>query len=253
MWIWITVIGLILAVAITSSILNHPKVRGIIGEKRVRKQLARLPQEDYRVLNDVMVKSKKGTSQIDHVILSQHGIFVIETKNYRGWIHGDDNSEYWTQTFYRTKIRFHNPVRQNWGHTCALKETLPEYEKVPYHSIVVFAGKAKLMNVNTKTDVIYPDQLLETIMSHKGPRQLSSGDMEKITNFLQQSSVKDKKLKTQHVKRIKWNVKVKDMKSKALLCPKCEGKMVKRSGQYGEFYGCSNHTQCKYTARLNRD
>jgi len=51
------------------------------------------------------------------------------------------------------------------------------------------------MNVTTKTDVIYPDQLLEVIMSHKEPRQLSSGDMEKITSVLQQSSVKDKKLK----------------------------------------------------------
>ena len=92
MWIWITVIGLILIIVITSSILNHPKVRGIIGEKRVRKHLDRLPKEHYSVLNNVMVKAKKGTSQIDHIVISSHGIFVIETKNYKGWIHGNEDS-----------------------------------------------------------------------------------------------------------------------------------------------------------------
>ncbi len=249
--IWIGV-GIFTFFTILTLILNQPGVKGFLGERRVRKQLNGLSHENYRVLNNITIKKAKGTSQIDHLVISPHGIFVIETKTFTGWIHGNDDSEYWTRTFYKSKTKFHNPVRQNWGHICTLKETLPEYGKVPYHSVVVFAGNAKLMNVTTKTDVICPDQLLETITSHNGPRQLSSGDMEKITNVLQQSSVKDKNLKTQHVDRIKWNVKVKDMKVKALLCPKCEGKLVKRSGRYGEFYGCSNYPQCKYIAKLEQ-
>jgi hypothetical protein len=250
--IWIA-LAVFAFVTILTLILGQPAVKGFLGERRVRNQLNKLSPGNYRVFNNIMIKRNKGTSQIDHLVISPQGFFVIETKNYGGWIHGNDDSEYWTRTFYRSKIKFHNPVRQNWGHICALQEILPEYEKVPCHSVVVFAGNAKLMNVTTKADVIYPDQLLETITSHKGPRHLSSGEMEKIANLLQQSSVKDRGLKTQHVERIKWNVKIKDMKTKALLCPKCEGKLVKRTGQYGEFYGCSNYPQCKYTAKLEQD
>jgi hypothetical protein len=252
MWIWITVIALILIISITSSILNHPKVRGIIGEKRVRKQLDKLPKEHHKVLNNVMLKAKKGTSQIDHVVISPHGIFVIETKNYKGWIHGNEDSEYWTQTIYRSKTKFRNPIKQNWGHIYALKEALPEHQHISYYPVIVFAGKARLMNVNTKTDVIYPDQIVDTITGYNGPPQLSSGDIEKIFDVLTQSSVKDKKLKTQHVERIKWNVKIKDMKIKVLICPKCGGRLTKRDGRYGEFYGCENFPQCRYKTELNQ-
>jgi hypothetical protein len=246
MWVWIIVIGLIYIIAIISSILNHPKVRGIIGEKRVLKQLERLPKEHYRLLNDLMLKAKIGTSQIDHIAISPHGIFVIETKNYKGWIYGDEDSEYWTQTIYRYKIKFRNPIKQNWGHIYTLKEALPEYQHIPYYSVIVFAGNARLKNVNTKSDVIYADKLFETIMNYKGNRQLTNQDMEKIFNTLREFSIKDKELKNQHVKRIRWNVKIREMKEHILICPKCGGHLIKRDGRYGEFYGCENFPKCRY-------
>lgn len=52
------------------------------------------------MLNDIMLPTEKGTSQIDHVIISSYRVFVIETKNYSGWIHGSENSEDWMQTIY---------------------------------------------------------------------------------------------------------------------------------------------------------
>ena len=85
--IWVIAAVLILIAAIIS-VLNHPQVKGIIGERKARKQLSKLSSESYRVLNEVVIKTKTGTSQIDHVVISPHGIFVIETKNYKGWIHG---------------------------------------------------------------------------------------------------------------------------------------------------------------------
>lgn len=83
--------------------LNISKIRGAIGEKRVKNQLSKLPHEDYVILNDIMVETERGTSQIDHVVVSPYGIFVIETKNFSGWIHGSESSEYWVQTIYRKK------------------------------------------------------------------------------------------------------------------------------------------------------
>ena len=48
------------------------------------KILSSLDENEYKVLNDVMVRTQNGkTSQIDHIVVSAYGIFVIETKNYR--------------------------------------------------------------------------------------------------------------------------------------------------------------------------
>ena len=67
--------------------------KGKVGEKVVAGKLDRLPKDQYRVLNNVTIPTPKGSSQIDHVVVSVYGIFVIETKNYNGWIYGGENSE----------------------------------------------------------------------------------------------------------------------------------------------------------------
>lgn len=58
--------------------------------------LTQLP-EDYHVLDDIVLNTKKGTTQIDHIVVSKYGIFAIETKNYRGEIYGNDDRQQWTQ------------------------------------------------------------------------------------------------------------------------------------------------------------
>ena len=37
------------------------------------------------------------------------------------------------------------------------------------------------------------------------------------------------------------------------ICPRCGGELVKRTGKYGEFYGCKNYPRCKFTAQINPD
>lgn len=39
--------------------------------------------------------------------------------------------------------------------------------------------------------------------------------------------------------------------AKVFMCPECEtGKLVVRSGKYGDFYGCSNYPMCKHTEKI---
>lgn len=90
-----------------------PKIKGAVGEYKVSAKLKRLKKKDYIVLNDLLLKNGNSTSQIDHIVISKSGIFVIETKNYKGWIHGHQNSEYWTQTIYKHKRKLRNPIKQN--------------------------------------------------------------------------------------------------------------------------------------------
>ena len=68
-----------------------PEIRGHIEEKKVSAFLATLPSYEYKIFNDILLATESGTTQIDHIVVSRFGIFVIETKSYRGWITGNEN------------------------------------------------------------------------------------------------------------------------------------------------------------------
>ena len=108
-YIWL----LVLLVAICR--VFKPTIKGWVGEKKVARYLRRL-SEEYTVLNDVILPTETGTTQIDHIVVSPYGVFVIETKNYRGWIFGGEKSAQWTQNIYGHKRSFMNPLRQNYAH-----------------------------------------------------------------------------------------------------------------------------------------
>ena len=77
--------------------IYYPKFRGFMGEFWVKSELDKLPKGEYIVLNNIMIKDENGTHQIDHLVLSQFGIFVIEMKNYYGLIKGKDFDNKWCQ------------------------------------------------------------------------------------------------------------------------------------------------------------
>jgi len=96
------------------------KGNGDFGEWVVNHELSKFPAEKYILLSDVALRNGKGMVQIDHVLLSAYGIFVIETKNYHGMIAGSDKSENWSRVYRNKKYPFYSPVRQNYGHMKAL-------------------------------------------------------------------------------------------------------------------------------------
>lgn len=91
------------------------------------------------MLKDLTLPSRGGTTQIDHVVVSRFGIFVIETKNMKGWIYGSADQAQWTQVIYRHKSKFQNPIRQNYKHVKAIQELL-DVEVHNLHSVVAFIG-----------------------------------------------------------------------------------------------------------------
>jgi hypothetical protein len=223
-----------------------PRIKGAIGESRVARQLNKLQNDEYIVFNDILLRTDSGTSQIDHIVISIFGIFVIESKNYRGWIHGSENSEYWTQTIYRSKTKFRNPIRQNWAHICALKNVLSGFGKVTYHPIVVFAGSAELKNVVSKIPVIYANQLFQTIMANRGIPNLDIEKVKSIANELRDFNIQNKGAKREHVHQVREHASERKRMEKSFVCPRCGGNLVVREGPYGKFYGCSHYPQCRY-------
>ena len=96
------------------------------GEVLVRNALInQLPAKEWHLLNNITLKLENGTTQIDHILVSRYGVFVIETKHYKGWIFGDEKSKQWTQVIYQIKHRFQNPLHQNYKHLKAVFEFHP--------------------------------------------------------------------------------------------------------------------------------
>ena len=96
------IISIILILVIFIYRLYIPKIKGIIGEKSISSILFFLDNSKYIVINNVVLKKGNNYAQIDHLVISDFGIFVIETKNFKGWIVGNENSEYWTQIIFKS-------------------------------------------------------------------------------------------------------------------------------------------------------
>ena len=235
-YIWV----LVLLLAIYRAF--RPQIKGYIGEKIIAYVLQRLDRDQYTVINNVMVQVERGTSQIDHVIVSNYGIFVVETKNYTGWIFGDDTSRYWTQVIYKRKEKFYNPVRQNQGHVKALKELLADYPDLLYIPIVVFSINADL-KTKTTSHVVYSTRLLRTIRQYD-QHVIGDSIKEDIAQRLSGLNIRDRAARSQHVAAIKAFTQPKEV------CPRCGQALVTRTGRNGQFVGCSGYPKCRFTAQV---
>ena len=227
--------------------INSSKIKGSIGEATVNTRLNFIGKE-YIVLKDILIKSSNGyTSQIDELVLSEYGLFVIETKNYKGWIFGNEKAENWTQVIYKEKHTFRNPIKQNWSHIYALKSLLSDYPNIKYHPIVVFSGNATLKSIESSIPVIYSNKLNSTIRKLSFEKCLSIDELNKIQTILESSELKERNARKEHIKNIKQNVKEKKIKMANLICPRCNGELKLRNGRNGKFYGCSNYPRCRFT------
>jgi hypothetical protein len=237
------------ALIIFFSILNafQPKIKGYLGEKAVSNRLSKLDQSKYKVINNLMLQVGNKTTQIDHIVVSNYGIFVIETKNYQGWIIGNEYDDYWKQVIYKRKEKLYNPIKQNYGHVMALKEVLKNFIDLNYISIVTFTTNADL-KVTTKTDVIYTTKLLKTIEKYNN-HTISDENKEEIHMKLLSLNIDNKDNRKIHVQAIHNDIKEKNNKINNNLCPKCSGELVNRKGKYGEFKGCSNFPKCRFTVK----
>ena len=120
--------------------------KGFLGETVINVAMwLKLEKDVYHRLNNVTLPlANGGSTQIDHVIVSVYGIFVIETKNYKGWIYGSENQKQWTQSFPNgSKFKFQNPLRQNYLHIKTLADLLG-LELSYFHSMIAFIGECEL-------------------------------------------------------------------------------------------------------------
>lgn len=217
--------------------------KGNYGEKCVAGILAQLPTEEYKIFNDIYIQYNNMSVQIDHLVISKYGVFVIETKNYSGTIYGYENADKWTQYVGNEKYLFKNPIKQNKFHTLAVKNALriAESAVVP---IVVFTLKSEL-KCQTSTIVVYLHQLLGVIHSKKDIK-FRNESIDVLINNLNNSTIAHENIEEKHVEDINKRKEEYNECVANMICPRCKGKLVERQGKYGKFIGCSNYPYCKF-------
>ena len=126
--------------------------KGVKGEKTVNHFLHLLLKRNEYILSNIVVPSPEGTFyEIDSLLISNKGIFCIETKSWRGNISGGNKDKYWIQSYDgRTKIlnKIFNPVMQNEIH-CEILEELLDFH-YPVDNIVIFTKQTNFRCIQSK-------------------------------------------------------------------------------------------------------
>ncbi len=199
MWPIIYLFFSCLFLCLVIGLITTKKGKGIAGEYVVSRYLDKLDKSKYFTINDITLKNNSMTSQIDHIVVSCYGIFVIETKNWKGSIYGSR----WGNEIYQylggKKYTHQNPIKQNIGHIKCLKEVLSNYPNLEYISIVAFGGYSKR---KIKDDIsIKVSEILDTIKEYM-EEVISEIDRDSVYAKLQRLKIEGDKYKGEHIQNV---------------------------------------------------
>lgn len=182
--------------------LFYPIIKGKAGETVVAALLKGLPESQYRAFHDILLETERGKTQIDHIVVSHSGVFVIETKTFKGWIFGSEGDKYWTQQNYRSKKRFYNPLRQNFAHVKAVEALLAFIPGVRIIPIVAFSNECDLKLNVQKAQVIYFTQLKKTVLSYT-EQILDDAAMQQVCDKIRAANILDRAQRRSHINSVK--------------------------------------------------
>lgn len=218
---------------------------GAEGERRVNSTLSRkLGEQDYILLADLTLPTSHGTTQVDHIVLSRYGIFVIETKNMSGWIFGGKTQARWTQVMRRHKSQFQNPLRQNFQHVKVVQDLL-SIRLDQLENLVAFVGSAE-PKTEMPSNVFWSRGDLHNYIASRQTVQFTDGEVRDFAHKLRSCALKaNKETRRAHVQHVREKATRKE--ADVTKCPRCGSAMVERtnrkSGQ--TFYGCSRYPKCR--------
>lgn len=175
---WYVITVFLLAALLIAALLASAIFKGFAGEAKVNFLVRwRLDKQNYHLIKNVTLPTEKGTTQIDHIIVSRYGVFVIETKTMKGWLFGSPTQKQWTQKINNYSSQFQNPLHQNYKHLKTLQNILGLTDD-KLHPVVVFAGSSRF-KTPMPNNVIPLKGFIKHIRS-KRHRVLSSADVSDI-------------------------------------------------------------------------
>jgi len=217
--------------------------KGWIGEKKTTFNMwLSLDAKIYRRFHNVIIPAKSGTTQIDHILVSPYGLFIVETKNIKGWIFGSENQSKWTQTLYRKKYSFQNPLRQTFRQKKTLSDFLDIDESI-MHIVVYFVGDCQF-----KTQL--PANVLKSGLGRYikkfRNRVLSPEGVDRLIRTLEKHVSESSLTTRDHVRSLR------ERHASSTVCPRCGSNLIVRTAKKGpnagsKFLGCENYPRCRFT------
>ncbi len=151
-------------------------LQGMMGEEKVAQVLNSLPSQVWLVAHDVPFSG----FNVDHLVFSPYGIFVIETKNWAGRVTVKGN-----QLLVNGRRPIKDPIRQ--AKTTAI-QVAKELEKFLQHRLFVQAvvcfARAKFGKVHSLSGVTITD--IDNLLSvfNRKSVTVSNTDLERIKMWL---------------------------------------------------------------------
>lgn len=220
---------------------------GLWGEYLTFRCLRKMSGYKKFLFNCYIPKENGTLTEIDLIMLHSSGVYVFESKNYSGWIFGNEADPQWTQSFRSGhKERFFSPIKQNSSHIKQLQRFLPGLQTEVIQSVIVFSERCTLRKITLTTHqhiVVKRNQLLRAIARLSNRQVLSPADINAIYQRLfpqTQLTAQEKESHRQLVADI----------AQGRICPYCGGSLVSRTAKNtgNQFLGCSKYPSCRYTA-----
>lgn len=250
----------LIPIFIFAVIIKSAWFKGVLGEWQVNLLIKFfLDKDNYHLIKNVTLPTvsddkEYGTTQIDHIIVSKYGIFVVETKNMKGWIFGSANQMQWTQKIFKHSSKFQNPLYQNYKHVKTLEALLlvdVSTKNDCIFSVIIFIGDSTF-KTKMPDNVRFARGGIEYI---KSKRDVAFNEIE-VADIIEQIKrgrlERSFKTNLQHVEHVKEIVKEKsDTKS----CSRCHSEMILRKATKGknagnEFWGCSAFPKCRNVVEI---
>ncbi len=250
----IIVFVIFITIKVIKYIYRRPKISGNYGERRVIRTIYKYiiffnrdknnREADLKYdFHNLMVSYNNKSTQIDHIIISKKGVFVIETKNTGGRVYGNEDNHRWTQvlSYGNVKHTFYNPIRQNRSHIYALSKILKRNDC--FHSIIVFPRASLFVESTT------PVGNLGIIAKeyYNKPDILTNEEINEIYKKLLYFKENPPVTLKEHVESIKETNRLVEEN----ICPRCKGNLVLRVTENSSFYGCENFPRCRFTKDID--
>ena len=176
-------------------------IKGQRGEARVRWILSSLPAHNFIALHDLLFETDKGTTQIDHVVVSRFGIFVIETKNYKGLLVGDEDDTHLSYYLGQQKYDVYNPLKQNSSHVRALMSILNDRNDDHFIPILALSDDCDF-EVYASSKIVNFSHLRDAITENR-THIFTEQQMNTIANLLRRKNVTSDSERRKHIERVK--------------------------------------------------
>lgn len=210
---WNILSYLLLAILVVALIIYIPiaikkwktKKSGSLGEKLVANFLNRFAKtRGYKVINDIYLPLYDKTTQVDHILITYYGLFVIETKNYKGSVYVDPSQKEWTHIVGNDKNDMYNPILQNKTHIDCIRHIISKANiyNVKIENIVVFTDKKCELFVPKGLPIVKLNKLKKYLKQHQFAED-NDVDVNKLYNAIISAQVTDKSLIAKHNKNVK--------------------------------------------------